>query len=123
MCFLKETSWLVVKCSFATTQDIEAFNGSCKAKLCPKHLRFQKGFKLRNLIAILKWNHPQDWFGILENALELESLSFECNRILKTDASKLARARENVRTEKARINRNIKRLLRRVKNKIDSTVS
>ena len=119
LCFLNETTWLVVKCSFATTQDIEAFNGSCKAKLCPKHLHFQKGFKLRNYIAILKWNHPQDWFYILESALQLSSLSFECLRVLKSDSSKLNKAREKARTEKARITRNIKRKLSRVKNKIE----
>ena len=65
-CFLAETEWLVRKCSLTNTQAIESFNASCKAKLAPKHLHFQKSFRIRNHIGIVKWNHHEDWYDIIE---------------------------------------------------------
>ena len=84
--FLAETEWLVRKCSLCDTQAIESFNSACKAKLAPKHLHFQKSFKIRNHIAIIKWNRPRDWYDLIEDALKLTALSYSCHKILHADS-------------------------------------
>ena len=118
-CFLAETEWLVRKCSLADTQAIESFNGACKAKLCPKYLHFQKSFRIRNLIAILKWNHPNDWYQLIEDAIGLPELNAQCKRILDIDSKAREKRRNKSRQKQAKIMRNKKRKIKRLKNAVN----
>lgn len=118
-CFISETEWLIRKCSLFNTQAIESFNASCKAKLSPKHLHFQKSFRIRNHLAIIKWNHPNDWFDLIEDALKLSELTYACRRVLTCNNSIRAKERAKSHDEKVMIMRNRKRKISRMKNRID----
>ena len=122
--FLSDSEWLLRKCSVYDTQAIESWN-AVKAKMCPKHLSFQKSFRLRCILAIEKWNIGSDWFLILQEQLlhkqqEQKSIpQLECERILKNDEAKRLKARKHSHELQAMKMRNIKRKLKKMKNKID----
>ena len=134
--FLSDTEWLVRKCGVFDTQAIESWN-AIKAKLCPKHLSFQKSFSIRCLLAIEKWNNGTDWYEILEEQLLVKqdeinhthsvcvnhasSIAFcdaRCKYILKQDEEKLTIARMRSHDIKIMKMRNAKRRLYRLQNRI-----
>ena len=116
--FLAETEWLIRKCGVFSTQAIESWN-AIKAKLCPKHLAFQKSFRIRCLLAIEKWNDGSNWYSMLEEELLADQTKEECKKILQKDEKKLEEARKASHEAKAMKMRNYKRKIARIKNKID----
>ena len=109
-----DTEWLITKCSIANTQAIESFNAASKTKLSPKYLHFQKSFKTRNHLAIIKWNHPYDWYELVEEALKLKELSIRCKQILRSNSLSKSKEHKKVQMKKLMIKRNQKR---KIKNK------
>ena len=71
-------------------QAVESWN-SIKAKMCHKHLSFQKSFRIKCIQAIEKWNVGTGWYQILEEQLFLQqqkeksSEQLGCEKILKND--------------------------------------
>ena len=119
--FLHETVWLVEKCSYFDTQAIESWNSSCNNKLAPKGIPYHQSFRIRNLIGIIKWNNPIEWFDILYDEIVKEELSDTCKSILYNDAMKKERERSKAQQEETKKLRNTKRRLARLKNRINPT--
>ena len=117
--FLHETAWLVEKCSFFDTQAIESWNSSCKNKLAPKGIAYHESFRIRNLIGIIKWNNPIEWFDILYDEIVGEDLCDTCKNILINDVQKKERERSKAQQEETKKLRNKNRRLARLKNRIN----
>lgn len=115
--FLRDTEWIIRKCGVCDTQAVESFN-SIKAKICPKSFHFRKAFRIRCLLAILKWN-DKDYFEILDDKILVDQLNEDCKNVLENDKKALERWRNKSKEIEVRISRNIKRRNARIKNKID----
>ena len=116
--FLSETEWLIRKCSVSSTNPIEAFNAE-KSRFSPKHLSFQRSFKVRCLMAILKWNDPLNWYDILMDTIVKREIDKTCATILSQAREKRRKARSKSKQTNSKIMRNIKRRNARMLNRID----
>ena len=56
--------------------------------MAPKQFAFQKSFRTRCLLTILRWNNGPKWYQELEDEMKFEKLSAECQRVLDEDTRK-----------------------------------
>ncbi len=119
--FLSDTEWLIRKCGCFDTQQNESFN-AIKAKMCPKHLHFQRSFKIRCHLAILKWNLGQNWYLEIARELNIIINEEECKHTLIMDEQQRAEMRLKSKDPEEQKRRNMKRKERRESHKSSNSL-
>ena len=113
--FINETVNLVWMCSYADTQKNESFH-SLKAKLAPKHIKWNTSWKLRMCLAIIRWNLGENARSYLDEKLGIQ-YSPLCSEMLSKLDRILQKRRIKSNSNQYRHHRNQQRNKKRSTNK------